>query len=61
MLAVLTASREMNALGRPDLECSLKIYVEIYEKPRVVAKLREIPVPKCDLHCYSVSISDCVG
>jgi hypothetical protein len=54
-------SRNMHALRRLNLECSLKIYVEIYEESRVYDKCRVISFPGCNLDCYSVCTSDCVG
>lgn len=55
------STRNMHALGRPELECSLKIYVEIYEKPRVNGIISVFPSPVCNLTCSSLCISDCVG
>lgn len=51
----------MHALGRPDLECSLKINVEIHVKTGVSVKFRVLPVPKFNLDCCSLCNSDCVG
>lgn len=51
----------MHALGRPDLECSLKIYVEIYVKTEVSDKFRVLPISKFNLDCVSLCDSDCVG
>lgn len=64
MLAALLyahSSRNMHALGRPELECPLKIYVEIYVKSRVSANIRGSPSSKLHLDSCKVRISDCVG
>lgn len=54
-------SRNMHALRRLNLECSLKIYVEIYEKLRIGVKLRDLRVSNCTLISFSLCISDCSG
>lgn len=59
--SIVLSSRNMHALGRPELECSLKIYVELYKYSCVSEKLSNSPHWECTLDCCSVCTSDCVG
>lgn len=61
MLASLIALREMHALGRSDLECSLKIYVELNETSLRSDKFCDSCVQKFYLSSCLVCISDCFG
>lgn len=60
-LASLFVRREMHALGRSHLECSSKIYVDLYEPPPVCDKFWDFYILKTDLRRCSVLISDCFG
>lgn len=55
------SSRNMHALRRPDLECSLNIYAKIYVKTVVCDEFRVLHFTKFNLDCCSLCISDCVG
>lgn len=61
ILATLFVHREMHELRRSDLECSLKIYVELNETSLLNVKFCVHSVQKLHLSVRSVRNSDCFG